>query len=419
MRRTPIHQGTRQYRWLSTLLAVIALAGCSTTPDRESIVVLISIDGLGAQMLDAVDTPVLDELAAGGITAERMQPVFPTLTFPNHYSIATGLKPAEHGIVGNTFPNAARDDWYTLRDRSKVQDGRWYGGDPIWVLAEKNGLTAKSYYFVGTEADIQGIKPTVAFDFDPSVSGTERVDTVLGWLALPDATRPRMVTLYFEDVDVAAHDHGPGAPETGDAISRVETYLRRLFDGAAALPVADRVHYVVVSDHGQAPYRPDRDVFVLDTVVDLGDARIVEGGAYLNVFDAKLSDADADAICAAVNGAWAHGRCYTHRSAPAAWHVTDDTRYPDVFMIANEGYALISGEHRRGRLKKGNHGWPPEADSMQAIFIASGQRISSGQRIASIRSIDVFPFMLALLGLEPPRPIPDEQKILLDYIEQQ
>ena len=383
---------------------------------KEPILVLISIDGLGADMLQSNDTPVLDALAAGGLFAERMRPVFPTLTFPNHYSIATGLYPAEHGIVGNTFPNSTRDDWYSLRDRSKVQDGGWYGGDPVWVLAEKNGLIAKSYYFVGTEADIQGIKPTVAFDFDPTVTGTERVDTVLNWLALPEAKRPRIITLYFEDVDVASHEYGPAAQETVDAIARVESYLRRLFDGADTLPAADRVHYVVVSDHGQAAYRSDQEVFVLDTVVDVGDARIVEGGAYLNLFDAGLSDVDADAICTAVNNAWAHGRCFTHRSAPDAWRVTSDTRFPDVFMIADEGHALISGGDGRDRLKKGDHGWPPEADGMQAVFIASGPLISAGRRVASIRSIDVYPFMLELLGLELPMPIRDEQKILLDYI---
>ena len=402
---------------LYALISVALLAGCATTQTEEPIVVLISIDGLGADMLAAVETPVLDALAAGGLSAGRMRPVFPTLTFPNHYSIATGLHPAEHGIVGNTFPNRDRDDWYTLRDRSKVQDGRWYGGDPVWVLAEQNGLTAMSYYFVGTEADINGVKPTVAFDFDPDVSGTERVDTVLGWLALPEAERPRMITLYFEDVDVAAHDYGPAADETIAAIAEVEAYLRRLFNGASALPASDRVHYVVVSDHGQAAYLKDQPVFILDSVVDLGDARIIEGGAYLNLFDASLSDGDADAICAAVNDAWEHGRCFTHRTAPAAWRVTDDTRFPDVFMIADEGHALISSEDRRDKLKRGDHGWPPEAGSMQAIFIASGPTIAAGERIASIRSIDVYPFLLELLGLAPPRPIPDDQRVLLDFIK--
>ncbi len=399
-----------------TLIATALLAGCASTNEREPIVILISIDGLGPPMMQSVDTPVLDELAASGLSAERMQPVFPSLTFPNHYSIATGLYPAEHGIVNNRFPNAERSEWYTLRDRTKVQDGKWYVGEPVWVLAERNGLTSKSYYFVGTEATINGVKPTVAFDFDPNVAGTERVDTVLGWLALPASERPRFVTLYFEDVDRTSHDHGPYSAETKAAIKRVDDYLRRLVDGVEKLPVANDVHYVIVSDHGQAPYLADQDILVLDTVVDTSDARIIEGGAYLNLFDEDMTDSEADAICTRVNRHWQYGSCYTRHSAPAEWRVADDTRYPEVMLVADVGHALISTEDRRSSVHGGDHGWPPEADSMQALFIASGPMIEKGRRVESIHVIDVYPFMLQLLGLEPPREFPDEQQVLLDYI---
>ena len=259
-------------RIVCLIASVFLAAACNSTAADEPIVVLISIDGLGAPLMRAVDTPTLDKLKASGVSTDRMQPVYPTMTFPNHYSIATGLYPSEHGIVNNTFPNSDRSDWYTLYDRSKVQDGSWYGGQPIWVLAEQNGMTAKSYYFVGTEAPINGIKPTVAYDFDPDVPGSERVETALGWLAEAAVTRPRIITLYFEDVDRASHDDGPTSPEAIAGLRRVDNYLKTLTEGVESLPIAESVHYVVVSDHGQDAYREDLDVFILDTVVDLENA---------------------------------------------------------------------------------------------------------------------------------------------------
>ncbi|MDJ0757837.1 MAG: ectonucleotide pyrophosphatase/phosphodiesterase [Woeseiaceae bacterium] len=403
-------------RSLAVLIAAGLLVGCATIPDDDPIVVLISIDGLGPRVMQSVDTPTLDALSASGLTAGYMQPIFPTMTFPNHYSIATGLYPAEHGIVNNTFPNADRSDWYTLYDRSKVQDGRWYGGDPVWVLAEQNGLTAKSYYFVGTEADISGVRPTVAFNYDADVTGTERVDTVLEWLALPAAERPRFVTLYFEEVDTNSHRFGPWSARSRDAVRRVDGYLRRLIDGVNELPIADRVHYVVVSDHGLDRYRINQDVFVLDTVINLDGARIVEGGSYLNLFDPTLDDRRADEICEIVNRQWQHGNCYTRRSAPAEWRVTDDPRYPEALMVADVGFALISTEQERSRITIGDHGWPPEAASMRAIFIASGPRINKQIRIEAIRVIDVYPLLLKLLDLPAPREFPEEQRVLLDYV---
>ncbi|MBT8143571.1 MAG: ectonucleotide pyrophosphatase/phosphodiesterase, partial [Gammaproteobacteria bacterium] len=282
-------------RVLCVLALMVTLAGCQTLRQTEAPhLILISIDGLGAGQHQAATTPALDRLIAEGVSADRMRPVFPSMTFPNHYSIATGLYPFEHGIVDNTFPNAARTDWYAISKREAVGDGRWYGGEPIWVSAERNNVTSAAYFFVGTEADIGGIRPTHWRNFDSSIPGAARVQQALDWLALPK--RPRLVTLYFEDVDNAGHEHGPGTAPWRQAIERVDGYLMQLLDGIEQLPIADNTTIVVVSDHGQAKLRQDATPFVIDQHVSLDGLDAVEHTSYVQLFMPQYDADQADHI---------------------------------------------------------------------------------------------------------------------------
>ena len=213
--------------------------------------------------------------------AEAMQPAFPTLTFPNHYSIATGMLPAHHGLVGNEFPGEEKGSWYNYKTRSTVQDGSWYLAEPIWVTAEKQGMVTAAYFFVGTEADVRGVRPTHWRKFNADTSGEQRVRQVLDWLAEPAAVRPHLVTLYFEEVDDFAHWCGPGSQESIQAIRRVDEQIGQLLDGIETLPIAEDVYIVLVSDHGQALYQTQKPVFILDRHVDLDGASLVEGGPYV------------------------------------------------------------------------------------------------------------------------------------------
>jgi predicted AlkP superfamily pyrophosphatase or phosphodiesterase len=199
----------------------------AAAPANNPYLILVSIDGFSPDYLSLYPTPALDRIAAAGVRAESLRPVFPSLTFPNHYSIATGLYPSEHGIVSNRFPDETRRSWYKLSDRDSVEDGRWYGGEPIWVTAEKHGLVSAAYYFVGTEAAIQGVRPSHWNSFDASVPGDERVARVVEWLQWPEDRRPHMITLYFEHVDTAGHEFGRGSPELARAVGAVSEAVRK------------------------------------------------------------------------------------------------------------------------------------------------------------------------------------------------
>lgn len=390
----------RPFRTFVYFTLLLLLTGCiSSSRGTDTYLVLVSIDGFRHDYATLAPTPALDRIASNGVRATALQPVFPTMTFPNHYSIATGLYPCQHGIVGNDFPNAERSAWYSLRDRDTVQDGSWYGGEPLWVTAEKHGLTAGAFFFVGTEAPIQGISPTYWRSFDASIPGTERVDQVLAWLQLPSAERPRLLTLYFEDVDDAAHDYGPGSEELRQAVTLADSYLLRLLDGIDRLGFADQAYVVVVSDHGQAAWN-EKPPFVLSEHVDLDGFVIRDHSSYVELYNTGATELQARQLVATINHSWHHGRAYTRREMPSHWRVTEDRRFADVVVMAEPGHAVIS---RPGRsINKGNHGYDPAAPDMHGIFYAQGPALPPATVIDQVHSVDIYPLMAAALGLSLP-----------------
>jgi len=402
----------RLFRWCVLLGGILLLASACHAPlqpatapgtDRPY-VVLVSIDGFRWDFDRLADTPALDRMARTGLKSDALVPAFPTLTFPNHYTIATGWLPWRHGLVANTFPDANRERWYRMQDRDAVQDGRWYEGEPVWVTAERQGVRSVAFYFVGTEADIGGIRPTHWRLFDADVPGEARVNQVLDWLRAPAAERPRFVTLYFEDVDTQTHRHGIGSPESVAAIRRVDELLGRLQAGIAALPFADQVYLVVVSDHGMGAYRAVEPL-VLDRLVDLGDTRIVEGGSYVHLYFDRDRDRRARAVRDAVNAAWDCGRAMLADELPAAWRAGASPRYPDLFVLADAGCGVLSSARERHRMEAADHGWPPDMPEMRGILYATGPRIPAGTATGPAHVTDIQPLIVELLGLENSAPV--------------
>ena len=405
MRGTDLMIGRITIRALLCLLFACSFAfangsgGVNAPAHRDKpTLVLISIDGFRWDFQDLYDTPTLDRIAASGVRAERMIPVFPTLTFPNHYSIATGLYPASHGLIGNRFPSKDRQRFYALSDRQAVQDGSWYGGQPVWVAAEKAGMVTAAYFFVGTEADVDGVPMTYWNAFDDSVAGEARVDQVIDWLSMPEDRRPHLVTLYFEDVDSTTHRFGPGSPESISAIRRVDGYLDRLLTGIDDLPVVENLYLVVVSDHGHIPFVENEMPFIVSSVIDTEGLRIVDHGASTYIYLPEPDLERATQIRDRINDAWSHGTAMLADETPDAWRVSSDAGFADVILVADPGYAALARPVERFVLKS-THGWAPEAPDMHAYFLASGPRLPKGETIGAIHAVDVYPLMMAILGL--------------------
>jgi predicted AlkP superfamily pyrophosphatase or phosphodiesterase len=396
-------------------------SGGKNAPDQlnKPYLVLISIDGFRWDFPDLYPTPALDRIAARGMRAEALQPVFPTLTFPNHYSIVTGMLPAHHGLVANEFPGEQAGSWYNYKQRSSVEDGSWYLAEPVWVTAEKQGMVTSAYFFVGTEADIQGVRPTHWRNFDGEDSGEKRVRQVLEWLAEPPGTRPHFVTLYFEEVDQYTHWYGLGSEESVEAIRRVDEQIGQLLSGIEALPFAQDVYIVLVSDHGQAKYQNENPVFILDQHVDLEDARLVEGGSWVFINFENEDEARAVKTRDIINLAWNCGNAMLPEDAPESWAVSDSPRFPDIIVQADPGCGVISTSARHRKITLGDHGWSPDMPEMRGIFMASGPGIPPGTRTGVVHVTDIYPLMMKILGLEYPWPIDGDRERLPAMLEAQ
>jgi hypothetical protein len=361
--------------------------------------VLISIDGFRWDFAERYGAEHIASIGARGLRADGMQPVFPTLTFPNHYSIATGRLPAEHGLVANEFPNEDRSRWYFYKDRTTVQDGDWYLAEPIWVTAENNGMLSAAYFFVGTEADVAGVHPTHWRAFDARVGGERRVRQVLDWLGQPPATRPHLITLYFEDVDDYTHWHGLGSVESREAIRRVDGQIGQLLRGIEDLPHGDEVYVLLVSDHGSAGYDPERGPLVLDAIVDLSGTRAVEGGPYVYLWFDSADASRAERIRDRINAQWDCGRALLAEDTPPGWGVRPGGRFPNLIVQADPGCAVITSAAAAHKITPGDHGWAPEVPEMKGVFYAMGPRIPAGLRPGIVRATDIHGLMSAILEL--------------------
>lgn len=398
---------------LSLLLSALVAVACGTSPDTGGprvqgtnapehldapYVVMVSFDGFRYDYLDRFPTPAFHRVMAAGVRAERMVPAFPTKTFPNHYTIATGMYPDHHGLVGNTFWAPDKGGVYSIGNRAVVEDGTWYGGEPIWVTAERQGMVAASFFWVGSEADVGGVRPTHWRRYDGSVPNEERVDTVLGWLSMPEETRPHMVTLYFSDTDDTGHRYGPDSQELADAVAAVDGSLGRLLDGIEALPHGDRVYVVLVSDHGMGPAPADK-ADVLDPSVFSG-VRFITGGPYASLVVDEGGPERAAGVRDSIQAMLPEGYgVYLRAEIPARLHYGSNPRVGDIVVIAPPGRRVVEPDRVPSR-DAWDHGWDNAMDEMGAIFVAMGPGIAPGTVIDPFESIHVYPWLAHVLGLD-------------------
>lgn len=363
-------------------------------------VILVSLDGFASRYVEAFRPPTLLSLVAGGVWADRgMQPVYPTETFPNHYSLATGLHPARHGLVANNFHDPGRAQSYRLSDRSTVQDGSWYAGEPIWVTAERQGMVSASFYWVGSEADVGGVRPSHWRQYDEDVTNSERVDQVLRWLSYPADARPHLITLYFGLTDDVGHEHGPDSPEIEQAVLEVDRELGRLMAGLRDLDHGDRVSVVVVSDHGMDGYTPASTAYLADAVSDMDGIRFSTAGPHANLW-IDGGGARVRAVRDAVNERLEHVRAYLPDETPAALRYRDNARLGDLVLLPDSGWVVYPVADRPARVGF-THGWDSRNEAMRALFVASGPALMQGGRVRGISSVDVYPLVAEMLGLEP------------------
>lgn len=378
-------------------LALRSVAADATTPP---LLVLVSLDAFRWDYCDLYpdQTPTLREMKRAGVSARGLVPAYPSNTFPNHYTLVTGLYPSHHGIVNNDFFDPTEGAFFHYNRAASVAESRWWHGEPIWVTAIKQGHPSAVSFWVGAEAAIGGVRPTFWKIYDKALAFPPRAEEFSRWLALPPAKRPAVIAVYLEDTNSIGHKYGPRSPELAEAVRVADSRVRELRERAAAAGVA--ANFVVVSDHGMAEISFDR-VIVIDDYIDPAKIQID--------FDAPVAglrplDGDVAGLLRAF-AKLTHGKAYRTEDLPAHFHVTANPRNPAVWIVADEGWEVYTRaklELYRGKFNRGDHGYDPALPNMHGILIAQGPSFqNSGAVLDEVENIHVYNLLCAAAGLHP------------------
>lgn len=375
--------------------------------DLKPTTILISLDGFHPDYLEKFKPPILTRISQNGVRARWMTPSFPTKTFPNHYTIATGLYPEHHGIVSNDIYDPEFDAVFGLRKRSEVENPRWWWGEPIWVTAEKQGQIAGSYFFPGTETEINGVRPTYWHRYDGKVPNKERVDSVLAWLDLPVDRRPTFITMYFSDVDDAGHRFSPNSLETFNSVREVDSAISRLLSGLELRNIENAVNIVVVSDHGMIKTQPN-DYIVLDEMFNQDDAiQVLWTREFVQIF--PKPDKEAMIYESIKTKLGKHANVYLKSEIPSRFDYNEGRRIAPILVLADPGWRIVKSEWVEKQKEAGNgarriggsHGYDNEIPEMRSLFIARGPAFKIGYISEPFQNIEVYNILAKTLGLEP------------------
>jgi predicted AlkP superfamily pyrophosphatase or phosphodiesterase len=359
-------------------------------------VVLVSLDGFRYDYARKYHAEHLLALAAEGASApEGMLPSFPSITFPNHYTIVTGLYPEHHGIVANSFYDPVRKETYSYHDAKAIADGTWYGGTPLWVLAEQQGMRSASFFWVGSEADIQGVRPSYYLKFNAGFPNGKRVEQVLAWLHLPPAQRPHFITLYFSDSDTAGHEYGPDSPQVAAAVHELDIEIGKLVDGIKESGL--HVDLIVLADHGMV--KVEGPPIHLDNFgLNLASFAPIMGALLY-----PKSEDDAQKAYETLREKSDKFTVYRRAQVPAALHFDDNPRAGDPVVIATGPYFISGGGDSRvpEHPPVGMHGYDAtKMAEMKAIFVAAGPDIGQGVVLQPFENVNVYPLIARILGLD-------------------
>jgi predicted AlkP superfamily pyrophosphatase or phosphodiesterase len=367
----------------------------SRTPYRNY-VVLISLDGFRWDYNKLYNTPNLNKLSIDGVKADRLIPSFPTKTFPNHYTIATGLYPDHHGLVDNSFPAKDLGLFYRMGDRAAVENPAFYGGEPIWVTAEKQGVKSASFFWVGSEAPVCGMHPSYWKKYDGTVTYEARIDTVIKWLGYPSEKRPGLVTLYFDEPDLTSHDFGPVSVETGKVVSSLDSLIGVIRMKLSALPYSKRINLIVLSDHGMGETSPERYINIKKAVPNRMIASISGGNP---VYLINPAEGKRDSVLCFLNAVKGMN-AWRKSLVPPRWNYGTNPRIPEIVVVADSSWSL--GTRPENSSKKGGaHGYDNSNSDMFSIFYATGPAFRKNYKFKELNNTDIYNLICKILDIQP------------------
>lgn len=363
---------------------------------EQPYLIILSMDGFRWDYTDSVYTPNFDRIAKMGVKAESMQASFPSKTFPNHYTLVTGMVPDHHGIVNNTFFAPEYDEVYSIGNRDAVQKGKFYGGEPIWNTAEKQGVKAASFFWVGSEADIQHMRPSYWKVYDHHFDFYQRVDSVMAWLSLEEENRPHMISWYVAEPDGIGHHAGPRRPKADSVVQELDQLLGYFMDQLEAHPIGKKTNVIVTSDHGMGSLSEERTLYFEDYLKDEWTQYILGGNPIWNILAAEACQDSIFWALDTVQGL----SIYRNPELPKYLRYGTNERCLDFTVLADSSYSILKGLPKKG-YSKGTHGYDISNKDMNAIFYAYGPAFKNGYQQPEFSNTSVYSLMCYILGLTP------------------
>uniref|UniRef100_A0ACD5VZH9 Uncharacterized protein n=1 Tax=Avena sativa TaxID=4498 RepID=A0ACD5VZH9_AVESA len=373
----------------------------------KPVVLLISTDGFRFGYQYKAPNPHLRRLIANGTSAvEGLIPVFPTLTFPNHYSIVTGLYPSSHGIINNFFPDPISGDQFNMGSH----ETKWWLGEPLWVTAVEQGVQASTFFWPGSEVKKGSwdCPDKYCRHYNGSVPFEERVDAILSYFDLPADEMPQFLTLYFEDPDHQGHQVGPDDPAITDAVEHIDEMIGRLIAGLEARGVFEDVNIIWVGDHGMVG-TCDKKLVILEELapwIEVGDDWVLSKTPLLAI---RPPDGVSPAeVVAKMNEGLGSGKVkngeylkvYLKEDLPSRLHYSENYRIPPIIGLPAEGYKV---EIKQSKAKEcgGAHGYDNAFFSMRTMFVAHGPRFEGGKTVPSFENVEIYNVIASILNLRP------------------
>jgi len=384
--------------------------GRQNSPEQQQkpYIILISADGFRYDLAEKYKATNLLRLRNNGVAAAYMQPSFPSLTFPNHYTLVTGLYPAHHGLADNAFYDAQKNSFYGMGNKKAVADSSWYGGTPLWVLAEQQQMLSASFYWVASESAIRGVRPTYYYIYNEKIGIGERISTVKKWLQLPPEKRPHLITFYFPEVDHAEHMHTPDSKEAEDAVHFIDSSIGKMVAAVDSLQLP--VNFIFVSDHGMTAV-DTAHTLRLPAAIDTSKFFIPWGDALVHLYAKDKNDILP--TYKSIKKQAVDFDVYLAGKTPKRWHyrTKDDVynRVGDILLVPRLPKVFsITGK----AVSPGKHGFDPAINDMHASFYAWGPAFRQHMAIDGFENIHVYPLVAQILGLSVTEPTDGKLKVL-------
>ncbi|XP_072265018.1 ectonucleotide pyrophosphatase/phosphodiesterase family member 1-like [Pyxicephalus adspersus] len=382
----------------------ICPAGFSQPP-----VILFSLDGFRAEYFQTWSglLPVISKLKKCGTYTRALRPVYPSKTFPNHYSIVTGLYPESHGVVDNKMYDPHRNASFTLKSAEKFHSS-WYQGEPVWITAMNQGLKAATFFWPGSDVKINGTFPNFYKNYNGSVPFQERVMSVLKWLRLPENVRPHFYTLYLEEPDSSGHKHGPLSSAVIKALMNVDNIVGMLMDGLKQLQLDKCVNLLLVSDHGMEEMRCENIAYISpylntskDYIVVYGPAARLRPTSRLpdEYFSFDYAEFAKNLTCRKKNQ---HFKPFLKQNLPKRLHFAKNDRIESLHLYCDPKWQVIKSQSEVPKTCNGGfHGSDNLFKNMQALFIGYGPKFKYNTEVQPFENIEIYNLMCDLLGIEP------------------